>query len=109
MAVVLSERVAFDAPTLVQDGAGGQVRDWTQRHHCPAHLRYLRGSETVIAARLAGRQPVVATIRICTAARAIGTDWQMRDMRRDVTYGIKAIVPTDDRLYLELTCETVPT
>lgn len=101
----LFEAVAFDAPTPQADGQGGREDGWTQGHACRAQFLYLRGGETVQAARLAGRQPVVVTIRQCDAARLITPEWRMRDTRRSDVYNIRSIVPTDDRMYLELTCE----
>ncbi len=105
----LDQRVAFDAPRVTSDGAGGRVNgfvDAGSAYECAAHFRNLRGSETVIASRLSGVQPVVVTIRTSSAARAISTEYRMRDLRRpDDIYQIRAIVETDDRAFLELTCE----
>lgn len=99
------EAVAFDAPSPQSDGQGGQEEGWTQAVSCRAHFRYLRGGETVQAARLEGRQPVVVTIRQSDAARSITPEWRMRDTRRHDVYNIRSIVPSENRLYLELTCE----
>ena len=101
----LIEAIAFDAPTPLPDGQGGVNEGWTETHVCRANFRYLRGSETVLQSRLSGKQPVVVTIRECAAARAIGTGWRMRDTRRGDEYNIRSIVPSDNRLYLELMCE----
>lgn len=101
----LFEAVAFDIPTPQSDGQGGMEEGWTQGHACRANFLYLRGGETVQAARLEGRQPVVVTIRSCEAARQITPEWRMRDMRRHDVYNIRSIVPSDDRMYFELTCE----
>lgn len=100
---MLWENVAFDAPTPGGDGQGGEEEGWTERHVCRAAFKYLRGGETVQQARLSGRQPVVATIRNSVTARLIGTDWRMRDTRREDIYNITTIVPSDDRAWLEIT------
>lgn len=102
----LREAVAFDSPTAMADGFGGQTEGWTEEFLTRARFRYLRGGETVQAARLEGRQPVVVTIRACADARAITTAWRMRDTRRGEVYNIRSIVPTDDRQFMELTCES---
>lgn len=102
----LTYRVAFDEPRPVADGYGGTVEGWAETHACAAHFRYLRGGEPVLAARLAGRQPVVATIRTCAAAREITTAHRMRDARSGEVYNIRAIIPSDDRAWLELTAES---
>lgn len=99
----LIESVAFDPPTAAGDGQGGQEEGWTESHVCRAAFMYLRGGEVVQQARLSGRQPVVVTVRSCDAAKAIGTDWRMRDTRRGDIYNITTIVPSDDRAWLEIT------
>ncbi|MEO8531019.1 MAG: head-tail adaptor protein [Deltaproteobacteria bacterium] len=99
--------LGFDSPTPTDDAYGGTVAGWTPEiADIPAKLIYLRGGETVQAARLAGRQPVVAVVRRTERALAITTDWRMRDVRKAVDYNIRAIVPTEDRRYLEITAES---
>lgn len=101
----LIESVVFDAPAFDADG----VQDgWVVgAYMCRAQFRYLRGSEPVVAARLSGRQPVVMTIRRSSVADTITTDWKIRDKRRGIEYNITAPpVPTDDRGWLEITCES---
>lgn len=106
----LDQRVAFDALVLVPDGHGGTETDWAQDEAATkvwANFRYLRGGETVIAARLDGRQPVVVTVRRNPETRRIDTSWRMRDLRTGVPYNIRSgPVPTDDRGYLEFTVES---
>lgn len=104
----LRERVAFDPPMLDADGYGGVETAWDTEntYECSADFLFLRGGETVQAARLEGRQPVVVSIRACTAARAITPAWRMRDRRSGMIYNIRAIVPTDDRKWIEITAES---
>ncbi|AXQ93202.1 head-tail adaptor protein [Cereibacter azotoformans] len=102
----LLDEVAFDAPIEIADGSGGTTADWGERLICRGSIRYLRGGETIQAARLAGRQPVVVSIRDSVEARAVGTDWRMRDVGRGVVYNIRSIVPSDDRRWLEITAES---
>lgn len=107
----LIQRVAFDRNVPVPDGQGGNRKDWVEQFQNRAHFRYLRGGESVIAARLAGTQPVVVTIPAHQAARGITPEWRMRDVRTGVIYNIRTIpVPSDDRRWLEITAESgVPT
>lgn len=100
------ERVAFDSPVENPDGRGGTITGFQEQYVCDAMFRYLRGSETVIAARLEGRQPVVVTVHDCSAASAVRAGWRMRDLRRGTEYNIRTIVPSDDRVFLEITCES---
>lgn len=102
----LIEAVGFDALVGVPDGSGGETLNWAEQFTTRAHFRYLRGSEAVIAARLQGKQPVVVTVRANSNTRAITPEWQMRDTRRGTAYNIRTAVPSDDRLFIELTCES---
>ena len=104
-AAKLQELVAFDRPTEAPDEYGGVNRTFSEAFRTAAAFLYLRGGETVQAARLEGRQPVVVTIRQSALARTIGPDWRMRDARRNEVYNIRSIVPSADRMYFELTCE----
>lgn len=106
----LNRRVEFDAPTIIPDGHGGGETGWTEPSDAVklwANFRFLRGGETVQAARLEGKQPVVVTVRNCTQARQIDTNWRMRASRDGIHYNIRSgPVETDDRLYLEFTVES---
>lgn len=113
----LREQVAFDVPAEAPDGSGGVEAGWLEQiANCKAHFRYLRGGETVQAARLEGRQPVVVTLQASAVTRAITSDWRMRDVRREEfdddgvlmrgEYNIRAVVETEDRQWIEVTAET---
>lgn len=105
----LFHSVAFDRPVTAPDGHGGTETRWSEpaaQLAARAHILYLRGGETVQAARLQGRQPVVVTIRRSAATLAISESWRMRDVRAGVEYQIRAIVPTEDRQFLEITAES---
>lgn len=101
----LYERFRFDAPTADPDGFGGVVEGWTEGPEVRANLKNLRGSETVIAARLQGVQPVVITIRASNATELIETSWRAVNVRTDDIYAIRSIVRSDDRRWMELTAE----
>lgn len=103
----LDHRVAFDKPVGSVTPTGGQVTEWQEQiAGVWAAMKFLRGSETVIAARLSGRQPVVVTVRASGATRAIGPTWRMRDLRSGTIYAIRSIILSDDRAFVELTCES---
>lgn len=101
----INQAVAFDLVTEIPDGNNGfdLVKETINTR---AHFRFLRGGETVQAARLDGKQPLVATIRRNERTRQITTDTVMRDTRTGTRYNIKAIVPTDDRKFLEVTAQS---
>jgi head-tail adaptor len=99
--------LAFDAPISAQNDQGGMLQGWFSQYRCAAHVRFLRGTETVIASRLAGRQPVVITVRNCAAARAVTVDWRIRDMRSALIFNVRvAPVPSQDRAWLEIMAES---
>ena len=112
-------RVAFDAPAENPDGYGGVEIGWDTQNaiEARAHFRFLRGGETVQAARLEGKQPVVVTIPNSAAARAITSAWRMRDVNAGTltsgddwdgpSYQVRtAPVMTDDRHWLEIMVES---
>lgn len=101
----LHERVAFDRPEPQPDGQGGVIDGWCEMFCRWANYRYLRGGETVQAARLEGRQPVVITVRKDGETKQVTTDWRVRDARDGTVFNIRAIMP-GDRGYLEITAES---
>ena len=108
----LLKRVIWQAPTAVPNGMGGTFQGWEDRTFaCHAAMMYLRGGETVQAARLEGRQPVVVTIRACSDAAAIRENWRMVDEDTGILYNVRLPpVLTDDRAFYEITAESgVPT
>lgn len=102
----LFESVAFDAPVTVDDGYGGTDTQWQEKFTTRANFKYLRGGETVQAARLEGRQPVVVMIRAHSKSLAVTPAYRMRDVRRGTMYNVRSIVPSDDRMYVEITVES---
>ncbi|WP_337183852.1 head-tail adaptor protein [Shinella sp.] len=99
--------VVFERPMKVPDGHGGRIDGWGEPVTADASFRFLRGGETVQAARLAGRQPVVVTVYDNSQTRAVRTSWRMRDLRSGEVYNVRSgPVPTDDRQDLEFTVES---
>lgn len=97
--------ISFEIMQEVEDGHGGfdllPVTFETR-----ANIRYLRGGETVQAARLQGKQPVVVTVRRSSKTMQVNTDTVMRDARTGTVYNIRAVVPTEDRQFIEITAES---
>jgi len=60
-----------------------------------AHLLPLRGSESVQASRLQGRQPFVLTIRQSSAVRELTTAWRVVDARNPSRVFAINAPPTD--------------
>lgn len=110
----LIEHVAFDGRQEVDDGMGNFVGKFVEALQCRAAFVYLRGTETVIAARLEGRQPIVVRVRRSSKTNQIDHDWQMRDLRDGAwdgdrwtgpVFAVRSIIPTEDRLYLDIAVE----
>ncbi|WP_192798929.1 head-tail adaptor protein [Brucella anthropi] len=101
----LFHSVAFDKPARRPDGQGG-FSGWDEIATVRANIRNLRGGETVQAARLQGRQPVVVTVRNAGVTRMITTDCRMRDLRNGDIYNIRAIVVVESRQFIEITAES---
>jgi head-tail adaptor len=101
----LFDKFRFDAPAEVTDDYGGVFAGWDQGPTVRAHLRNLRGSETVIGARLSGVQPVVITVRASNSTEIIETNWRAVDLRTGHVYNIRSVVRSDDRRWMEMTAE----
>lgn len=106
MAGDLRDRVAFDRPLGTLTDTGGQVTTWQEAISALwAGIKYLRGSDTVVAARLTGRQPAVVTMRASAITRTIKPEWRMRDLRTGNVFAIRAIHETPDRAFMEILVE----
>lgn len=88
----LKERLHFQKRLdATDDGYGNTEGGWQTQFTCNANVLPLRGSEPVIAQRLAGVQPVIITIRSCEDARLAQPHWRAVDTRRPtVIYNLKA-------------------
>lgn len=73
----LKSRARFYEPYEAVDEDGQVVQDWLLRFNCAAHVRYLRGSEAVMQARLESKAPVVVTIRDSADARQVTSEWRV--------------------------------
>lgn len=102
----LRERVAFDAPAHDGDGVQDGWADAADATECSAAFVYQRGSEAVDAARLSGRAIYKLRIRQCAAARAITTDWRMRDLRRGTAYQVREVDGITDQRWVYIVVES---
>jgi len=106
----LRELVELEELAEVDDGRGNTTTDWVVRAKCAARFQYLRGSETVMQARLEGRQPIAVTVRQTPAVAQATTGWRIKDVRSGATWQIRSISPNERRSYVDLLCERgVPT
>lgn len=100
----LRERLTFAKRVTQSDAYGNERADWQNQFTVSARVKPMRGSEEVLASRLAGIQPVTIRIRYSTQAKAITPDWRATDARSGVVYSLKAVMNPDERkAYLEIT------
>jgi head-tail adaptor len=84
--------VAFDRREEIDDEYGNTVSgDWQEQFQRRAEFRTMPGSESVVAARLQGRQPMLVNVRIDHEVALVGNDWRMRDVRNGLAYNIRDI------------------
>jgi len=104
----LRERLAFDRRVEADDGYGNAEADWVEQFAVSARVLPLKGSEAVMGARLAGRQPVIITVRASRQSRTIAADWRARDTRSGAVYAITAPAANMDEngVYLDVLATT---
>lgn len=101
----LQEAVAFDENTGGDDGFGGKLESWTERHTCRAQWVYGKGDESVKAARDGGRKAYKIKVRSCAAARAIAEAYRMRDTRRSEAWNVVEVDAITDRAWVYIVVE----
>lgn len=98
------------------DGYGNVTVAWSTVATVAAGLAPMRGSEAVMSARMAGRQPYIVTIRSSEQTRQITPAWRLVDARAGSrpdgepkrVLDIKAISdPGGKGAWLEALCEEV--
>ena len=104
---LMRDRFRFERRAADSTDAGGIDRpgDWDAANAvtCAAQVAYLRGSEAVQDARLQGDQPVVLTIRVSRAARAIDNAWRAVDTRDPTrVFDVTSIAPNRDLAFLDV-------
>lgn len=102
----LREKIIFQQRSYQSDGYGNQQGDFYDMFTVAADITPARGAETIQAARLAGKEPVVITVRYSSQTSQIRTEWRAYDERSGKYYNIRSIVNPDKRKqYLELECD----
>lgn len=73
----LDHRAEFALRETVETDMGGTQDSWVVQFVEWAGVRYLRGTEAVMAARMQSRTPVIVTIRNSARARQITSEWRV--------------------------------
>jgi head-tail adaptor len=97
-------RMAFDKREDVEDGYGNSVAGWQEQFTRSPAMRSRGGSETVIAARLEGRNLMGIYLRSDAKTRTVTTDWRVRDVRAGTEYAVIHVDAVTDPawVYLDL-------
>ncbi|KQT08524.1 phage head-tail adapter protein [Methylobacterium sp. Leaf399] len=103
---MMRERVRFEARGTVADEYGNDVTgEFAPQFTRPALFIMKPGSETVLAARLQGQQPVTMIVHYDSKTRTIGTDWRAVDVRTGTVYAVRASEDMDrKRQWWTLVC-----
>lgn len=101
----LRERITFAVRGEKADGYGNTVEGWIDQFTLAAGFTHLRGGETVIAARLENRHPVVIRVRASSKSRRITADWQARDERSPEEYAVRDVTLDPKGMWIDLLCE----
>lgn len=102
----LKQRVAFEQRVTQSDGYGNKRGAFAEIFRCSAGFETESGRETVLGARLEGRQTMSVRVRSYPNTLLVTSDWRMRDLRTDVSYAIVAPpAETSDRQFIDLTVE----
>jgi hypothetical protein len=94
--------VAFDELNEVPDGYGNTQQTFVEQFTLRAGFIWLRGGESVQAARLEGNQPAVVRVRVSDDTDRIRPDWRMRDIKTGVAYAIRGVTLSPDRGYYDV-------
>ena len=100
----LDRRVTFQAHVLIETDMGGVIEGWQDRFTLWAHVRYLRGSEAVMQARLVSKAPVIITVRRSARSERITSEW--RAVVGSVIFDLKEDPrPSEDGGFFEMLAE----
>lgn len=106
----LVHRVAFDRRINANPDSpadyGNTVGAWVEQFRARAGYIHLRGGEQVIAARLQSQHPQVIFVRRSANTLGVHPDWRIRDVRTGVTYNVRDVTLTEDRLWVDFLCQS---
>ena len=100
----LDRRVTFQQAVIIRDPDGMLIQGWEDRFTLWAHIRYLRGSEAVMQARLVSKAPVIITVR--RSAQSVGITSEWRAVVGSVIFDLKEDPrPSEDGGFFEMLAE----
>ena len=103
----LNRRFRFEKREDTEDGYGTSKASFVHQFTVWTGVRYLRGGESVLSARLDARGPAILTVRASSNTRQIDPAWRAVDDRTGEEYAVRERPrETDDRAFLELLAES---
>jgi SPP1 family predicted phage head-tail adaptor len=102
----LREEIEVQNYVETDDGYGGVIQEWQTAFTAPARIRTLRGGETIIAARLAGTQTLVATLRYQPAVDDVTPAWRAKNLRSGTMYNIRSVTIDERKAFADLLMES---
>jgi head-tail adaptor len=104
-------RLKFAERDTTEDEYGNPSTGWTDRFTVSGSITAKVGGEAVDAARLAGRQPVILTVRRSPDTRLVTTDWKATEVESGTEFNIRtAIDPfignSQHGIWIEMIAET---
>lgn len=102
----LRELINMQAREIGDDGYGNPVvGDWQTVWAAPARIQILRGSETVMAGRLTGKQTIALTMRWQPEFATVDTTWRAVNGRTGEEMNIRSIEPDERKAFVNVLCE----
>lgn len=99
-------RFKYQKRTQQADGYGNFQGGWQTQFTLWTQRSFLRGGETVMAARLQGRQPGILKIRSSPEANQITTDWRAVNVDDETeVWNIRSVQPSNRRDEIEFLAE----
>lgn len=104
----LREVIEFQTRSEEDDGYGNTVTGpFATVWSAPARVQILRGSETVMAGRLTGKQTVAVSIRWQPeVATLTSSAWRAKNGRSGELMNIRSIEPDERKAIVNILCET---
>lgn len=75
--MILDHRAEFSLRESIEDDMGGTRDEWVPQFVEWGGVKYLRGTEAVMQARLASRNPMIVTVRNSARTRQVTSEWRI--------------------------------
>lgn len=106
MAGLLNRRVTILKAKSTLDAYGAEVVEWSSFLVCYAEFVHMRGTETVDAARLQGREIFKVKLRRSAKSAEISTEDRLRDERVDQLFQIRSVDAISNQRWIFLVVES---